>query len=226
MKKIRELAKHDRPREKLLKLGCNALSDQELLAVLLGSGGRGRDVLTLAAAVLSKVDSANGSLSAERLLDIPGLGIAKACAVLSALEFSRRRIAPDAVKIRAPGDVIPLISHLADRRQETFICISLNGAHEVIATRIVTIGLANVCQVHPREVFADPLTDRACSVIVAHNHPSGELEPSEQDLQVTDRLKEAAKILGINLLDHLIFSKRGFASILNRTSPIRAATGT
>jgi DNA repair protein RadC len=136
---------------------------------------------------------------------------------VAALEFSRRRIAADGVKVRTPDDVIPLVAHLNDRKQEVFVCVSLSGAHEVIATRIVTVGLANMCQVHPREVLADPIVDRACSIIVAHNHPSGDLTPSDEDLKVTSRLKSAAAILGINLLDHIVFSRRGFRSILHQS---------
>jgi len=215
MKRIHDLPVNERPREKLMRSGAEALSDYELLAIILGSGSKGRDVLRLASEVVAKIDHSKAAVLAQDLSLISGLGVAKATAIVSALEFSRRRIAGDSVKIRAPEDVIPLIKHLADRKQETFICVSLNGAHEVIASRIVTIGLANVCQVHPREVFADPITDRACSVIVAHNHPSGDLTPSEQDFSVTKRLQAAAVILGINLLDHLIFSKRGYRSILN-----------
>lgn len=215
MQRIHNLAISDRPREKLIRLGPRGLSDQELLAVLLGSGGSKGDVFSLAAQVVKAADRSNLALSVSELQQIPGLGPAKATAVVAALEFARRRIAGDGIKIREAQDVIPLVLHLADRRQETFICVSLSGAHEVIASRVVTIGLANVCQVHPREVFADPLIDRACSVIVAHNHPSGDLSPSAEDLKVTERLKEAAWLLGINFLDHIIFSRRGFFSILN-----------
>ena len=111
---------------------------------------------------------------------------------------------------------MPLVSHLADRKQEHFICISLNGAHEVIASRVITIGLVNATQVHPREVFCDPICDRASAVIVAHNHPSGQLEPSNADRLVTKNLKEAGELLGIRLLDHVIFSSAGFYSFADK----------
>jgi DNA repair protein RadC len=204
-----------RPREKLLERGAGALSDHELLSLLLGSGNKTHDVAQLAQMVLAASDQSRGRLSIESLMDIDGIGIAKAATIIAALEFSRRRIAADGVKIRRPEDVVPLVAHLNDRKQEVFVCVSLSGAHEVIATRIVTVGLANMCQVHPREVLADPIVDRACSIIVAHNHPSGELTPSEEDLKVTSRLQSAATIVGINLLDHIIFSRRGFRSILH-----------
>lgn len=204
----------DLPRERLERLGPKALTDQELLSIILSSGGKDRDVFSLAKSVERKIDEIGSSPDLTALLEIPGIGPAKASTLVAAFEFSRRRIASEGTKVRSPADIIPLISHLADRKQETFICVSLSGAHEVIASRIVTVGLANLCQVHPREVFADPLVDRACSIIVAHNHPSGDLTPSEEDKHVTARLQDAAKILGLKFLDHIIFSRRGFYSII------------
>ena len=181
--------------------------------MLLGTGCRGRTVLALADRVLDEIDRGNLLLTPQRLSQIPGVGIAKACAFLSAMEFARRRIKPRGTKVSAPADVYPLIRHFADRKQETFISVSLNGAHEVIATRVVTIGLLNRTQVHPREVFADPLGDRAASIIIAHNHPSGVLTPSPEDERITQLLFDAGRLLGIQLLDHLIFSDESFLSM-------------
>jgi DNA repair protein RadC len=127
------------------------------------------------------------------------------------LEFGRRKWAVSQ-RIRQPADIYSLIRHYADRRQERFICLSLNGAHEVLAIRIVTVGLVNRTIVHPREVFADTILDRAASVIVAHNHPSGDLHPSGEDDEITSRLRAAAEILGLNFLDHLIFSEAAWFS--------------
>jgi DNA repair protein RadC len=107
-----------------------------------------------------------------------------------------------------------LIRHYADRKQEQFICISLNGANEVIAHRVVSVGLVNKTQVHPREVFADPITDRASAIIAAHNHPSGSLSPSKEDVEITRQIKNAGETLGIKLLDHIIFNHRGYYSFL------------
>lgn len=211
---MKSVPNHERPREKLLANGVRALSDTELLALLLGSGNSKCDVMSLSKKVVELFDKNNTELNSEMLQSIDGIGAAKASIIIASLEFARRRISPDGIKIRAPEDIVPLVQHLADRKQETFICVSLSGAHEVIASRIVTIGLANVCQVHPREVFADPLIDRACAVIVAHNHPSGDLTPSREDKLVTDRLSKCAELLGIKFLDHIIFSRRGFVSVL------------
>jgi DNA repair protein RadC len=202
-----------RPREKLHLRGAASLADEELLALIIGSGNKNYGVELLARTTLRIIDERNGLLEPRDLQSIPGIGPAKAASIAAAMEFVRRRVRPEGVKIRSPEDILPLISHMADKKQEHLIAISLNGAHEVIATRVVTIGLANSSQVHPREVFAEPMTDRACAVIVAHNHPSGDLTPSKEDLMVTERLEKAADILGIKLLDHLVFSKRGIRSV-------------
>lgn len=214
MKRIRELPLKDRPREKLKEKGPQVLSDLELLAVLIGSGRKGRDVLKLAGGLLRLLDDVGTDPDMETLCRVDGIGPAKASLVMAALEFSRRRIRPHGIRISYPPDVYPLIRHLADRRQEQFICISLNGANEVIAIRTVSVGLVNRALVHPREVFADPITDRAAAVIVAHNHPSGNLTASSDDLSITRQLKEAGHTLGIKLLDHLIFDHSEYCSLL------------
>lgn len=209
---FRDLALADRPRERLSLSGASALSDAELLAILLGSGMKGRDVFKVAYDVLSTVDQHWPRLETHHLIDIPGVGAAKATLIVAALEFARRRIRPAGVVIGGPQDVLPLVRHLADRKQEHLICISLNGANEVIASRVVTIGLVNSTQIHPREIFCDPITDRACGIIAAHNHPSGNVLPSEEDKEVTQVLKDAGRILGIELLDHVIFTTKKFYS--------------
>ncbi len=213
MQSIGSLELRERPREKLCAAGPEQLSDLELVALLLGSGTRGVDVLALAGRVLGVIDRSGDGVTAEGLCEIAGVGPAKASLIVAALEFARRRIRPRGVKIKEAGDIFALVRHLADRKQEAFIVISLNGAHEVIASRIVTVGLVNSTQVHPREVFADPITDRAAAVAVAHNHPSGELLASKEDELVTRVLVDAGRILGIRLLDHVIFSERGFVSL-------------
>lgn len=214
MKKLKDLSKSERPREKLQAKGPEALSDLELLAILLGSGTKTGDVLTVAGRILKVLDGRNEKLSLEELQKIEGVGPAKASLIAAAMEFARRRIRPEGLRISFPPDVLPLIRHYADRRQEHFICASLNGANEVIATRVVSVGLVNKTQVHPREVFADPINDRAAAVIVAHNHPSGSLEPSKEDIDITGQLKSAGEILGIRLLDHIVFNQKGYHSFL------------
>jgi DNA repair protein RadC len=152
------------------------------------------------------------SLTLGHLLAVPGMGLAKAAQILSAFELARRHLLKDAVKIVVPQDVLPLLADIAGKQQEHFVCISLNGANEVIEKRVVTIGLLDKSQVHPREVFADVIADRAASVVFAHNHPSGELQPSEADLRIHEQLTEAGKILGLHVLDHVIITRKGYYS--------------
>jgi len=205
------LPKEDRPRERLIRSGPESLSDQDLLSIILVSGIRGKNVTLLSRELLLKLDRGKAIPSVKELCGLTGLGESKACTVAAMLEFGRRKWA-SGQRIRYPGDIYNIIRHHADRRQERFLCLSLNGAHEVLAARIVTIGLVNRTIIHPREVFADPILDRASAIVVAHNHPSGNLQPSGEDNEITSRLKAAADILGINFLDHLIFSELSYFS--------------
>lgn len=214
MKKIKELPEFERPREKLLKQGAAFLSDQELLAIMLGKGTQKYDVLSLSKKIVKIIDEKGLSFSVNDVTNIEGIGIAKATSIVAAFEFVRRRIKPEGLKIKFPADVLPLIKHYANRKQEHFLCISINGANEVMSVRVVSIGLVNKSHVHPREVFADVLSERASAVIVAHNHPNGDLKPSKEDIHITNQLKEAANILGLDLLDHIIFSAKGYYSFV------------
>ena len=213
-KRIMELPENERPREKLRAKGAEALSDIELLAVLLGSGTQKHDVLKVARSLIKIIDEKGISLSVRDLMGVEGIGMAKASALSAAFEFARRRIKPEGLKIQSPLDILPMIQHYNDRKQEHLLSISLNGANEVINIRIVTIGLVNQAPVHPREIFADVLMDRASALIIAHNHPSGNLQPSKEDVEITRKVGDAARVLGIRLLDHIIFSRKGHYSFL------------
>ncbi|MDR2211420.1 MAG: DNA repair protein RadC [Spirochaetaceae bacterium] len=212
VRNFQELPNEYRPRERLFREGPSALSDQELLCILLNTGIKGKSVGVLAGEVLNKLDRCKDVPAAKDLAAMTGLGVSKACMIAAMLELGRRRWGPPGTRVLLPADVYDLIRHYADRRQERFVCISLNGAHEVLAIRVVTVGLVNRTIVHPREVFSDPIQDRASAVCVAHNHPSGRLEPSDEDNEITWRLVEAAEILGLRFLDHLIFSGKSFFS--------------
>lgn len=212
-KKIKDLPDFARPREKLLKKGPGALSDAELLAIILRTGVAGKSALDLAHVLLQKAGHELPLWSVEDFRKVPGVGKAKACQIVAAFELARRFFQRERPVIREPRDIIPYIQHIADKKQEYFLCLTLNGAREVIQTRIVTVGLLDSSQVHPREVFADAIADRAAGIIVAHNHPSGKLEPSPHDLAITRQLAEAGKILGIELLDHIIVTRAGWVSL-------------
>jgi DNA repair protein RadC len=213
-KTIDQIPEADRPREKLLKKGARALSDQELLAVLLGKGTSKMDVMTLAGMLAKVIDEKGLEVKAEDLTEFEGVGDAKSALILAAIEFARRRIKPEGAKIETPADLLPHVRHYADRKQEHFLCATINGANEILNIRVISIGLIDRSPVHPREVFADALTDRASAVIVAHNHPSGSLEPSPSDINITAQLKAAGAIIGIELLDHIIFNRTGYFSFL------------
>jgi len=196
MKTIKEMPEHSRPREKLREKGAAALTDEKLVAAILGRGVEGVDIVTMSKNVARLIQEHKEKLSIEHLTAVPGMGLAKAAQILSAFELARRHLQKDTVKISG----------------EYFVCITLNGANEVIEKRIITIGLLNSSQIHPREVFADAIADRAAAVILAHNHPSGDLKPSSADAQSHRRLTDAGNIVGIRILDHIIVSKKGYFS--------------
>lgn len=212
MKRIKDLPEFSRPREKLKEKGAKALSDEELIALILGSGTKGQDVRTMAAEIAKLIADKKGKVTFEELSQVDGIGLAKAAQILASFELARRYMVKETVKVSEAKDILPLLNDIVSKQQEYFICISLNGANELIEKRIVTVGLLDKSQVHPREVFADVITDRAASIILAHNHPSGELKPSNSDLKIHEQLVEAGKILGIKVLDHIIISKKGYYS--------------
>jgi DNA repair protein RadC len=200
------------PRERLLREGPENLSDKELLSILLNTGIKGKSVGVLAEEVLEKLDRNKEIPPVKELLQISGLGESKAASIAAVLELGRRRWGIRDMRIRKPEDIYAMVRHYADRRQERFLCVSMNGAHEVLAVRVVTVGLVNKTIVHPREVFSDPLQDRASAICVAHNHPSGTCRPSPEDRDITRQLKASAGILGLNFLDHIIFTADDFFS--------------
>ncbi len=212
MERVTALLSDYLPREKLLAMGAKALTDEELLSVMIGSGTRGCPVHTIATQVLPELDLAGTDVDISAIQRVPGIGPSKALLLAAALEFSRRRIRPDGQKVRSAKDVLPLLQHLIDRPQEHVVTLSLSGAHEVLRLRTVSIGLLTSCPVHPREIFAGPIADHAYSVILAHNHPSGDPTPSEEDRLVTRQVSQAARTLGLKLLDHIIFARRGYYS--------------
>ena len=196
-------------RERLLAYGAERLSDTDLLAVLLHTGIANKPVTKLAEEIVLHIDTRKTETIEAALKNIHGIGNAKLSTILAAFELGRRYYGVGGEKIRHPSDIIPFLRHYSVRKQEQFICASLNGAHEILAIRVVSVGTLTHTLVHPREVFADPLADRAATVIIAHNHPSGSLEPSTEDMALTRRLCQAGSLLGIEVLDHIILSPTG-----------------
>ena len=212
MTALRDLHKDDKPREKLLNKGVEALKNEELLAILLGSGVQGKDVRKLAREIILLMDSDFDKLSLQALCDIHGLGLAKASQILASIELSKRYLIKSNKRITSAQEVYEELKSFSTKSQEHFLTITLDGASHIINIRTVFIGTLNQSLVHPREVFADAIADRAAGIIIAHNHPSGTLEASRADMEVTRRLKEVSKLVGIELLDHVILAKDGFYS--------------
>jgi len=213
MNTISELYIEDKPREKLMRKGPNALKDFELMAILLGSGTRGKDVLKLSKEIIALFERDFESVNFKVLSNIHGIGKAKAAQILAAVELSKRYLIKQNKKITSAEDVYHELKEYTDKKQEYFLALTLDGASHLIEKRIISIGTLNQSLVHPREVFADAISDRAAGIIIAHNHPSGQLEASHEDKMVTKRLKEVGKIMGIELLDHVILTKEGYLSL-------------
>ncbi|WP_320128211.1 DNA repair protein RadC [uncultured Sphaerochaeta sp.] len=216
-KRIKEMDICDRPRERMQTVGADALSDAELLAILIGSGSKENPVGKVAHELLTLIDT-KPTIEYEDFKQVKGLGPAKGAIIFAALELGRRRLPLKRRQISQPGDIYPLIRHYADRQQEHFIVTSLNGAHEIISIHVASVGTINRTLVHPREVFAPAIEQRAVAILVAHNHPSningGEITPSAEDLDVTRRLKQVGGILGIAVIDHMIIGGEGYYSML------------
>lgn len=210
--KLQEIPLEERPREKFKLKGIHSLSDLELIALILGSGIKGFNALHISLKVLEILDETIELPDIKKLLKIPGIGYAKALSILAALEFSRRRWRPINRKVRNAKDAYEAIRHFADRKQEYFLSINLNGANEIINIHLITKGTVNRTIIHPREVFALAIADRASAIIIAHNHPSGNVQPGEDDIHTTQILIDSGKILNIPIYDHIIFSENDYYS--------------
>lgn len=209
MKRIKNIPEFDRPREKMEQKGVKALSNLELLAVLLATGIKDKDVFEVAKDILNLANESFDNISLEKLKNIDGIGLAKACQIIAAFEFSKRLLLKEGVKVKNLENVVQLTEELKDKKQEYFLTLTLDGASNLIQKRTVFIGTLNRSIVHPREVFADAISDRAAGIIFVHNHPSGDVEPSKEDVALTRRLVEAGKIVGIEVVDHVIVGKIG-----------------
>lgn len=215
MSRISDRPKDQRPREKLVRKGAASLSDYELLMAMIGSGNKYADVTKIARDVKNLLAEKGSELTYEDLLTVKSLGPAKATHLMASFELWRRQFeVTERPIIDSAEKAADLLKDIRDKKQEYFVCITLDGASRLIAKRIITIGTLTASLIHPREVFAEAITDRAASIIIAHNHPSGSLIPSTADLKVTKRLTGAAELLGIKLADHIIVTKNDFQSII------------
>ncbi len=214
MTKMSDRRKDLRPREKLAARGAASLSDYELLMAIIGSGNKQADVTKIARDLQKLLQDKGRELTFDDLLSIGSLGPAKSTQIMAGFELWRRRFeSSEQPVIDSPDKAADQLADIRDKKQEYFVCLTLDGANRLISKRIITIGTLTSSLVHPREVFAEAISDRAASIIVAHNHPSGNLQSSDADRQVTERLKEAGVLLGINLVDHIIVTSKDFVSI-------------
>lgn len=209
---IKEMPLEQRPRERMKNGGKETLSDEELISILIGSGGKDNNVTNVARNVIETLDK-NKNASYTDLLSIKGLGPAKASLICSALEIGRRRTDRKKRQILEPVEAFNIIRHYSTRRQEQFVVLALNSAYEVLSVDVASIGTVNECLIHPREVFAPAISHNAVAVILTHNHPSGNLNASKNDFNVTQRMRSCGEILGIKVLDHIIFDEDNFHSM-------------
>jgi DNA repair protein RadC len=216
---IKDVPKEERPRERLLKYGASALSNQELLAIIFGHGSKNESVMSLAQRVLIHFEGLPllKDATVEELMAIRGIGKVKAIHLIACLELGKRihSFKPsEKYVIRSPEDgagfVMEELRHL---NQEHFVVLFLNTKNQVIHQQTIFIGSLNASIVHPREIFREAVKRSSASIICAHNHPSGDPTPSQEDIQVTRRLSECGKMIGIELLDHIVIGDRKYVSL-------------
>lgn len=217
---IKDLPKDERPREKLIKAGPEAMSTSELLALIIRTGNKEDTAIELANKLLTHAGGLKflRDLSLEELQEVRGIGVAKAAQISATVQLGRRiRMAnfeSDKEVITSPRDVANLLlAKLSFLEREHFVIILLNTKNKVISIEKISIGSLNNSIVHPREVFKPAIRRNSAAVILAHNHPSGNPEPSSEDIEVTSRLQEAGELIGIDVLDHLIIGNKNYISL-------------
>jgi DNA repair protein RadC len=217
--RIKDLPETERPREKLLKYGVESLSNNELLAIILRTGSSSENILNLSTRILKETGGLNGLLtsSSEDYLNLKGIGIAKASQLLAIAEISKRFKSfksGEQYKISEPKDAAMLLMEgMRNLKQECLKVVMLNTKNIVISIKDVSIGSLNSSIVHPREVFNEAIKKNSASIIVSHNHPSGDPTPSGEDINLTHRLSECGKLIGIELLDHIIIGNGIYISL-------------
>lgn len=214
---IKNMPKHERPREKMVEKGSFNLRNEELLAVLFRTGYAGKNVIEVSREILKKYPMKKLlAMNYEELIKIKGINSGKACSLLAAFELTKRALEVEdnnLPTINSAKDALAQLQELRTAKKEHFVVLYLNARNQLIHKETISIGTLNASLVHPREVFKPAIDNLAASIIVAHNHPSGECEASEADVLLTGRLGDAGKLFGIELIDHLIITENGFVSI-------------
>lgn len=205
---------HPEIRELTLANGIAYPSDEELVMLILGKGTKDNPIEQLSEKVIQAINASNEDNLVENLTAIDGMGSSRALAVSAAIELGRRRKGFLHSIIRKPKDVVPYIKHYSLMKSEHFITITTNGAHEIIGSKVISIGTVSRALIHPREVFADAVSQHASGIICCHNHPCNQCYPSNADIESTKQLYKASSILGISFLDHIIITRDGYFSFL------------
>ncbi len=203
-------------REKTLKYGLSYPDDVELVMLILGCGNKQMNVETMSEKIVDTLNATNTEEVVQKLLNMRGIGKGKALSIAAALELGRRRCCHFGAHIKTPDDVVPYVKQYAISNQEHFLSVILNGGHDIIKIHVVSVGTINRTLIHPREVFGEAIRENAAAVILVHNHPSGRSFPSEDDIESTESLLEASKIIGIPILDHIIIDREGFFSFVEQ----------
>jgi DNA repair protein RadC len=215
MAKMKEIPKFDRPREKMEKYGPGKLSDVELLAILLRTGTKDLNVLKLSQKILQKFENKKIiDISIDELKTIHGLGTVKACEIIACFELGKRILKNKKSSILlSPKDVWERMEDIRGSKKEHFVVFYLDSRNQEIQREIISVGTLNESLVHPREVFEGAIKNNAASIIIAHNHPSGDLEPSEADIEITKKLVYAGKILDIKIISHIVIANDSWSRI-------------
>ncbi|MBT3721291.1 DNA repair protein RadC [archaeon] len=218
--KLKNLPKNSLPRERMIEFGVSSLSDYELIAILLEKGIKEKNVLDLSKELLSSYNLLQLSkLSPHKLSKIPGIGIAKSCRIIASFELANRLSSYhnfENPKINSPEDVYHLLNYLKYKNKEILLGLFLDSKKQLISKKTIFIGILDATLIHPREIFSAAISSAAASIILVHNHPSGDPMPSLEDIKITKQLIIAGKIIGIPILDHIIIGNNKFISLKER----------
>ena len=208
-------------REIAMEHGLSFLFNEELVMLILGSGTSCMPVEVMAEKIVEVLDDSDPADVVDNLLRLKGVGQGKALAVAAALELGKRRSSHLCAPIKSSSDVVPYVQNYAVSKKEHFLLLTLNGSHEIIQIHVVSIGTLNRTLIHPREIYGTAMREDAAAIIVCHNHPSGNCEPSEEDIDVTHNLERVGEIMGIELLDHIIVCRESYYSFLDNKMLLR-----
>lgn len=221
-RRIKDLPLTQRPQEKLLAKGGENLTDVELLAILLGTGTRKQNAVLLAETLLRHFPLQKlATIPITQLIHTPGIGRVKATRIMAALELGERMFAPSSltkITIRTTEDTLAQLKDIANKKQEHLLVLYLNARYELLQKEIVALGSVNTTIIEPKEIFTPAVISPCHALIIAHNHPSGDVTPSDEDIQFTKRIQEAGDIMGVKLLDHLIVCQFGYFSFRDNKS--------